>query len=119
MQRLATLAAKNQVKLSDDFAPEMTVEYQDLMNNFEFSKAFDFVWEKVQEINREIDEEKPWVLAKNGEEEKLEACLRKLMAELLNVNYMLEPFIPGAAKKISEVFVGEVEAPKVPLFPKQ
>ena len=77
VQRLATLAMKNSIVLGE-VKVEMEPEYSELMDAFEFSKAFDLVWEKVQGINREIDEEKPWMLAKNGEVEKLEECIKKL-----------------------------------------
>ena len=88
------------------------------MDKFEFSHAFDYVWEKVQNINKRIDDEKPWMLAKNGETEKLQECLKSLIIELLNTNYMLSPFIPDTTEKIFETFAGEIEPPKKPLFPK-
>ena len=66
VQRLATLAQKNDIALGD-VELELPKEYTDLMDRFEFSKAFDYVWDKVQGINKEIDEAKPWSLAKNGE----------------------------------------------------
>ena len=88
------------------------------MEKFEFSRAFDYVWEKVQNVNKRIDEKKPWMLAKNGEMEKLSECLKELIVYLLNVNYMISPFITDVAEKIFEIFAGEIEPPKVPLFPK-
>ena len=88
------------------------------MDNFEFSKAFDFVWERVQDINRDIDKEKPWMMAKNGETEKLDECLKRLINNLLDVNYMLSPFLPDTAEKIYETFAGKIKVPKTPLFPK-
>lgn len=118
VQRLAVLASKNGVKLDKHSQLEMSVEYRELMDNFEFSKAFDYVWVKVQDINRKIDEDKPWVLAKNGEVEKLRNCLNSLILELLDVNYMLSPFIPETAEKIFEIFDGKIEPPEMPLFPK-
>ena len=88
------------------------------MDSFEFAKAFDFVWSKVQGINRRIDDEKPWVLAKQGETKKLEKCMNEMINELIVVSKMLSPFIPDTAKKIEEIFDGEIVPPKVPLFPK-
>ena len=69
-------------------------------------------------LNRKIDEAKPWIMAKNGETDKLKDCLNNLVNELLNVNYMLSPFLPETAKKINVVFEGEIRPPEVPLFPK-
>lgn len=119
VQRLATMAYKNGVKLDTEPSFGFDVEYTGLMDKFEFSRAFDYVWEKVQNVNKRIDDEKPWMLAKNGETEKLQECLKSLIVELLNVNYMLSPFIPNTTEKIFEVFTGEIEPQKTPLFPKQ
>lgn len=117
VQRLATLANKNGIK-AGKYEVKLLKEYTDLMDNFEFSKAFDFVWEKVQSINRRIDEEKPWVLAKAGETKKLEKCMGEMIHDLVSVAHMLRPFIPDTAKKIEDVFNGEIVPPKTPLFPK-
>ncbi|MBR2830748.1 methionine--tRNA ligase [Candidatus Saccharibacteria bacterium] len=119
VQRLATMAHKNGVMVGD-FAIEIPEEYNALMEKYEFSKAFDLVWGRVQVINRRIDEEKPWVLAKNGEMEKLDDCLKGLMRELLTVSKMLSSFLPHTSERIDEVFSGaEVLPPAVPLFPKE
>ena len=118
MQRLSTLAAKNNIVLNDVKA-EMVPDYCGLMEKFEFNKAFDLVWEKVQSINREIDEEKPWMLAKNEETDKLNECMSRLINELLSVNLMLEPFMPNVSERIKAVFENPIVPPETPLFPKQ
>ena len=97
---------------------ELPREFCMLMDNFEFSKAFDFAWEKVQGLNRQIDEEKPWSLAKNGETEKLRECMLSLIRGIIEVNKMLAIFIPGAAEKIDAIFTDPIEPPEEPLFPK-
>ncbi len=117
VQRLATLANKNGIAMSD-VDIKLSKEYTGLMNNFEFSKAFDYVWDRIQGINRRIDEEKPWSLAKEGKTSELEACMKSLILELLEVSKMLSPFIPGTSEKIEEIFNGEIMPPKTPLFPK-
>ncbi len=118
VQRLATLAKKNEIVIRDDFELELPAEYCELMNEFEFSKAFDYAWEKVQELNAKIDEEKPWSLAKNGEREKLEACMEGLILGLLTANKMISPFLPETSEKIASVFTNPIVPPEEPLFPK-
>ena len=118
VQRLATLADKNNLEFEKELTFKFDSYYRELMDRFEFSKAFDYVWEKVQDINKKIDEEKPWILAKNNEKEKLEKCLTGLIEELLNVNYILSPFIPNTIEKISEIFKDKIIPPNTPLFPK-
>ena len=93
-------------------------EYAQLMNEFEFNKAFDFAWERVQGLNRKIDDEKPWMLAKNGEKEKLMECLDGLVRGMLDAARLLEPFIPETVEKIRAVFTDPIAPPETPLFPK-
>ncbi len=119
VQRLATLAYKNGIKIANETSvASFSDEYVGLMEKFEFSKAFDYVWDKIQGLNKRIDEEKPWSLAKNGETKELEACLGSLITDLLQANYELMPFLPGATSKIVDVFTGMIEPPSTPLFPK-
>ena len=117
VQRLATLAKKNDVKIGTA-EMDLPSKYRELMDRFEFSKAFDYAWERVQDINRRIDEEKPWSLSKNGETKKLQDCMESLIFELLSVNKMLEPFIPGTTEKIKAIFTNPIVPPETPLFPK-
>ena len=118
VQRLATLAVKNNVVDVKWSAGELPEEYRELMDEFEFSKAFEYIWGEVQGLNKRIDEEKPWMLAKSGETEKLEKCLKGLICGLLNTNEMLRPFLPETAQKIAEVFASPIRVPETPLFPK-
>ena len=119
VQRLATLVHKNHITI--ERKPKLTFlpEYTELMNKFEFSHALDLVWEQIQDLNKRIDEEKPWVLAKNGDDKKLQTCLNGLVNDLLKVNYMLQPFLPTTSQRIMEIFeADEITPPKEPLFPK-
>lgn len=115
VQRLATLMVKNDCKAT---IPEFTLDekYRELMDKFEFSEAFNYVWKKIQDLNKRIDDEKPWSLAKNGETAKLHNCLQSIASELLNCNHLLKPFLPDATEKIAAIFASG-EKP-TPLFPK-
>ena len=118
VQRLAAMCAKNQINYKPKTEAKLSTEYCELMDRFEFAKAFDYVWGRVQGLNKKIDDEKPWLMAKNGETEKLEACMNGLISELRAVADELSPFLPGTAKRIKEIFVGAIVPPETPLFPK-
>ena len=118
VQRLATMAMKNGFVLGSYDEMGLPEEYAQLMNEFEFNKAFDFAWERVQGLNRKIDDEKPWMLAKNGEKEKLMECLDGLVRGMLDAARLLEPFIPETVEKIRAVFTDPIVPPETPLFPK-
>ncbi len=119
VQRLATMLMKNNIATAALKPKEFDETYRNFMDNFEFAKAFDYAWEKVQGINKRIDDEKPWMLAKAGETEKLGQVLSSLTQELKDVNLMLSPFLPSAAKKVANIFDAEtVTPPAEPLFKK-
>jgi len=122
VQRLAAMSAKNQVAglgTTESHAAFLgDRDYLDMMNRFEFTKAFDYAWTKVQAINKRIDDEKPWELAKKGEDAK--PVLTSLCRDLLNVNELLKPFLPVTTARIEEVFTtNQIVPPATPLFPKQ
>lgn len=129
VQRLATLCKKNNfeknckiiINYSRGVPTEEETRYDDLMHQFRFKEAFDLLWDKVQGINRMIDEDKPWTIAKQGDTEKLHEVLSNEIDKLLNVTEDLSPFLPKTAKKIKAIFdgtKGAIEPPEVPLFPK-
>ena len=117
VQRLSTMCAKNNFKLRD-FEIDFSEEYKKFMDEFRFKEAFDLAWEGVQAVNRQIDEDKPWALAKSGETEKLNEVLQSEVKNLLISNKMIAPFLPETAKKVIEIFENPIEPPKEPLFPK-
>ena len=117
VQRLSTLCSKNNFKYKEAKI-DFPAEYSKLMNEFRFKEAFDFAWEKVQAVNRQIDMDVPWTLAKNKEIEKLTEVLQSETQNLLVVNKMIAPFLPETSVRISEIFAGVIEPPKEPLFPK-
>ncbi len=118
VQRLAALMNKNHLSFNLRHELKFSDEYIKLMDEFEFTKAIDLIWEKIRAINRRFDEEKPWELAKRGEIESLSNCLYSLTFDLLTANFELSPFLPNVTSKITEIFTGEIVPPMTPLFPK-
>ena len=118
-QRLSTMCKKNNFRLDDIPEIKLSEKYQTLMNEFRFKESFDLVWDKVQAINKKIDDEKPWVLAKEGNTSKLNQVLSDLVLDQLEVAKLLEPFLPETAAKIQSIFTGEIVPPEAPLFPKK
>lgn len=119
VQRLATMCKKNGIR-QQNVVKSLDQEYQDLLMNYESSKAFDYAWNKVQSLNKRIDETKPWELAKNGETERLSEVMTELVQGIIVASYHLDPFLPDTAEKIFAIFAGdgEILPPETPLFPK-
>ncbi len=119
VQRLATLCKKAQLTGLSTPASNLADDYVVLMEKFEFTKAFDLLWSRIQKLNKSIDEQKPWELAKNGDTDRLQAVLRELATELLDIAKHLTPFLPDTAAKITDIFTAsQIVPPATPLFPK-
>lgn len=94
-------------------------QYEEALAACRFDRALDEVWEQVRGLNQYIDEEKPWVIAKSGETDHLQAVLAYQARSLLTIAELLEPFLPDTAAKIQAVFAGgSVVLPENTLFPK-
>lgn len=118
VQRLATLCKKNDVA-GVQSELKLTPEFCALMDKFEFSKALDLVWGKIQQLNKQIDEQKPWELAKNGESERVQEVLQDLERGLVDTAQLLTVFLPETAQQIIDIFTAKaVVPPAQPLFPK-
>lgn len=118
VQRIAAMCKKQNLS-GISFSPLPDSEYAKIMDDFYFSKAFDYAWEKVQAINKRIDETKPWTLSKAGKTEELKNLLESLATDLLQANHLLKPFLPNTTMKIEEIFTADkITPPETPLFPK-
>ena len=118
VQRLATLCSKNHIPGLQS-AAELDTYFAEAMDEFEFTKAFSYLWQRIQGINKAIDEQKPWELAKNGDQDKLTQVLQELVQELLSVSQLLQVFLPTTSQKIIDIFTATEIQPPTPLFPKE
>ncbi|MBR5418787.1 methionine--tRNA ligase [Candidatus Saccharibacteria bacterium] len=117
VQRLATLAKKNEIAGQQGELKDLP-EFDERMEKYEFNFAFEILWKQIMDLNKRIDEEKPWALAKT-EPEKAKAVLVSLIKDLLDINKRLAIFIPDTAEQIDTIFTAEqIAPPETPLFPK-
>jgi methionyl-tRNA synthetase len=67
----------------------------------EVTAAIESVWEYVRRLNKLVEEEAPWKLAKDeAQAQRLDTVLRGLAAGLRLVALAIYPVIPGAAEEI-------------------
>jgi methionyl-tRNA synthetase len=94
-------------------------QYEEALDACRFDRALDEVWEQVRGLNQYIDQEKPWMIAKDGDDGHLQEVLAYQVGSLLNIAKLLEPFLPETAAKIAAVFAGKTVQPIAgTLFPK-
>ena len=117
VQRLATLCKKNSVSGCKVIKID-NPEFDKRMEKYEFNLAFDMIWDGISELNKRIDNEKPWAVAKEDPAKAI-AILEQLTDDLLSINDRLAIFLPDAAKQIEEIFTAtSIQPPATPLFPK-
>jgi methionyl-tRNA synthetase len=105
------------------------------IDRVELTPALDEIWQRVRRLNRYVEEQAPWQLAKDPDRAPdLDRVLRSLAEGLRVVTVLLAPWIPGAAEKLlaalgtpdlsladARLGAGEIDAVTAlePLFPKQ
>jgi methionyl-tRNA synthetase len=120
--------------LADDF-DGLAQRVAERIDRVELTPALDDIWQRVRRLNRYVEEQAPWQLAKDPERAAdLDRVLRTLAEGLRVVTVLLSPWIPGAAEKLLAALgtpglsldgarfgtgrIGKV-ASLEPLFPKQ
>ena len=84
------------------------------MNEYDLTGALEVVNTHVTLCNKFLEEQKPWMLAKEeGTEAQIAAVLRHSAESCAHVAYYLAPFIPESATKILGQLNLELEAVKV------
>ena len=72
-------------------------------DSLEISAALDDIWQAVRTLNRFVQEEAPWKLAKDPEEaHRLDVVLYSVMEGLRVVSVLVHPFMPEASSRLLE-----------------
>lgn len=122
VQRTLAMVTKYQKGIIGDIPPAEhdTGQYREALEACRFDRALDKVWDQVRGLNQYIDQEKPWMIAKEGDEEHLREVLAYQVSNLLEIAELLEPFLPETAAKMQAIFSeGIIRAGEGTLFPKQ
>lgn len=101
------------LKKSTDVAAAIDKAYDDLA----FDKVLENIYGYASELNKLVNDTKPWELAKT-DPEKAKQILLELVACLRNVALWLEPFMPTVATEMQKrLQAGKIEK-YPPLFPR-
>jgi methionyl-tRNA synthetase len=82
-----------------------------------FNDALSAIWQKITEVDKYINETKPWVLAKS-DTQKAKEVLKHCVSEIQEIAQLLKPFLPGTAEKIEKQFTGPQIVSGQSLFPR-
>jgi len=120
VSRVAAMITRYQEGVIGDVKLEIhdSEDYHEALEAFKFDRALEFVWSRIQELNRYLEVEKPWELAKT-DKDHLKDVLGYSAGSLLEIADLLEPFMPAASLKIRTTFETGVVVPLGgPLFPR-
>ena len=73
-------------------------DYNEGMSALAFEKGLAALWRAVQAANRYVEEQKPWALAKAGDDEALANCLSVLLQVLRLSSLLCVPFMPEKSR---------------------
>jgi methionyl-tRNA synthetase len=93
-----------------------------LIDRVEPTVALDRIWQRVRRLNRYVEEQAPWQLARDrAAGDELDRTLASLVEGLRTVNVMLEPFMPATTEKLRAALgsPGGSVSSLEPLFPKR
>jgi methionyl-tRNA synthetase len=93
-------AAEPAADLAADFG-DLAQAVCDQLDRVEVSAALEEVWRRVRRLNRYVQDEEPWKLAKDpAAAGRLDAVLYGLAEGLRVVSVLVHPFMPSSAEKL-------------------
>ena len=73
----------------------------ELVDRAEITQALDLVWQRVRRLNRYVEEQAPWRLAKDeSAADQLDTALRSLAEGLRVVTVLLHPYMPETTARL-------------------
>ncbi len=86
----------------------------DYLNQYHFTQALESIWQSISQLEKQIDDQKPWTLSGDS----LTSFLASAINTLLQVAANLDPFLPDTASAIRQIFSSQPILPPKPLFPR-
>ena len=71
--------------------------YIALFGEMRLSQALEALWAPIRAMNKYVDEQAPWTLAKAGDTARLGTVLRTLLENMYKVAYLLWPVMPDSS----------------------
>lgn len=88
------------------------------IERLEFLEALEYIWKKIKETDKKLEETKPWELVKTNKA-KAVSVVENLVLQIVEIQELLIPFLPDTAAKISQQFTAERIHSQESLFPRK
>jgi methionyl-tRNA synthetase len=117
--RVAKLCEKSGFEFSDtksDFAILYPMIHESIQA-YNLSLALELLWKEISELDKYIEQTKPWELLKNNSADA-QKTLRHAVDTIRKIATLLQPFLPRPAVSILEQFQGPKISSQPPLYPR-
>jgi methionyl-tRNA synthetase len=111
IMKMATTHLETFPEIPENSIPQ---EYFEFLEQFEITKACNFVWNEISALDQKIQDEKPFSLVKTDKEAAIK-CINELVVRLYTIAQMLNPLLPETSQAIKNI-IKEKKMPKAPLF---
>lgn len=119
--RVSNLLEKNNIETSLKVTLEIgefletKKAYESAMANYAFNDALQIIWERIKYCDELLSKTTPWKIV---EVNAVAEILKPVAQNILNIAYLLEPFIPECSNKIQEQFKAKQIKKGESLFPR-
>ncbi|MFA5155185.1 MAG: methionine--tRNA ligase [Patescibacteria group bacterium] len=119
--RVSNLLEKNgiatnlRVDMQEPGAAALSRQVAQKMSEYRFNEALQVIWEQIRLNDETLSRTTPW---KISESSQVAAILTPIAQNILNLAYLLEPFLPRAAGEIRAQFAAPQVRKSAPLFPR-
>lgn len=93
---------------------ELPSEFIKHLETFDIKKAIDYVWDRIQNLDKKIQETEPFKVVKT-DEAKGKEMIKELVLELYTIARMLNPLMPETNEKLKKL-IRDNKKPETPLF---
>lgn len=115
--RVSNLLEKNEIELGLKSGSDkiLTKTFNDAMEVLRLDEALKILWRKIAESDEYLSDKKPWKLE---DKKEIKNVLEPMAQNILNIGFLLEPFMPETSKKIVDQFTAEQIKKGDSLFPR-
>jgi len=117
VSRVVKMARSYDVTIrAEDIVAHGKEAYEAALNTYEFQKAMNAIWERIQITDKFIQETEPFKTIKT-DPEKAKRDVKELLESVWEIGVLLEPLLPETSEKIVSV-IEDASLPMPTLFPR-
>jgi methionyl-tRNA synthetase len=119
VSRLAAISNKASLDIRVDSIEKCSTHLlSEVLSDYDLQKFSQGLWNRVSQINAEVNQTQPWRLIKSHDHAVVKGLLIKWVHELYEVSELLSCFLPATGEKIKKALSSGLQGNRTPLFPR-